>query len=86
MSCDYLPPLQNRIVTRCDAAVKEAKSDVETQKERVGREDTQEGGEVLDEDALEEVHEQVHEMIKMEKGELEMIKEQCFSDIATIGG
>ena len=66
--------------------MKEAKSDVETQKERVGREDTQEGGEVLDEDALEEVHEQVHEMIKMEKGELEMIKEQCFSDIATIGG
>ena len=51
---------------------------------RTEREDTQ-GGEVLNEQALKEVHEQVNDMIKMEKGELEMIQDQCSSDVGTIG-
>ena len=42
--------------------------------------------EVLDKQGLGKVHEQVHEMIEMEKEELEMIKEHCFSDIETIPG
>ena len=66
--------------------MKEARSDVDAQRDRAGREDAQEGGEVLDEQGLGKVHEQVHEMIEMEKEELEMIKEHCFSDIETIPG
>ena len=57
---------------------------MEALRKRAEREDTQ-GGEVLNEQALKEVHEQVNDMIKMEKGELEMIQDQCSSDVGTIG-
>ena len=61
-------------------AVTAAESDLAAQKERAKIEESK-----MAKDQLIEVHSTVREMIKDESSELEMIKQQCGSDLQTIG-
>ena len=63
-----------------DSAVVMADGDCENLKQRTVNEDA-----VISMDMLKETHTATQDSIRDEKGELEMIKEQCVTDISTIG-
>ena len=61
-------------------AIQEAESDLALQQQRAKREE-----ETMGKEQLLEAHTAVREMIKDENSELEMIKQQCSTDLLTIG-
>ena len=63
-----------------DRAVEEARKDVRSQEGRATDEDS-----VINNESLKETHEQVQDMVRLERSELNLIGEQCMRDIKTIG-
>ena len=61
-------------------AVDEARKDVQSQERRASDEDS-----VINNESLKETHEQVQDMVRLERSELNLIGEQCMRDIKTIG-
>ena len=61
-------------------AVDEARKDVQSQERRASDEDS-----VINNESLKETHEQVQDMVRLERSELNLIGEQCMRDIKMIG-
>ena len=56
-----------------------SRSDVQEQETRAGNEDG-----VVQEESLKETHEQVQDMVRMERSELSLIRDQCVKDVQSI--
>jgi hypothetical protein len=62
-----------------ESALEESRRDIRAQEARAGEEDA-----VIQNTSLQESHEQVQEMVRMEKSELNLIGDQCLKDMRTI--